>query len=338
MLRDARRAIAGLGSSASFAAGYPGTVYRLSRIAEQFRPDIINIHFVGDQALYFLPLLVRSSAAFVTSIHGAEIEQYPRQMALRRWMLRHMLRRSDLVLSNSSHLLGQARRIAPGLDAKAAVVGNGVGVPEFPCTSRGISEQPYLFAAGRFVEKKGFDVLIRAMAVVAQRMNDIALKLAGEGPELARCTQLAESLGVADRITFLGGVAHEQVLRLMHGAAVVLVPSRQEPFGMVVLEAMACGTPVVATRVGGIPEILMPMQEGLLVEPERPGEMARAIERLVHDGALREAMGRRGRAKVLHGFTWDTVAERYEQAYSRALRTAGHRHRPGQQPGAVDAQ
>jgi glycosyltransferase involved in cell wall biosynthesis len=156
-----------------------------------------------------------------------------------------------------------------------------------------------------------------------QRVPGITLTLAGDGPRLAQCRRLAESLEVADRVTFLGATDHDDVLRRMHEAAVVVVPSRQEPFGIVVLEAMACGTPVVATRVGGIPGILTHMQEGLLVESERPRDMARAIERLLKDRPLSQSMGKRGRAKVLHQFTWDSVVKRYERAYSRALQRRG---------------
>jgi 1,4-alpha-glucan branching enzyme len=186
-------------------------------------------------------------------------------------------------------------------------------------------ERDYIFIASRLVEKKGVKVAVQALATLSRRGKRVQLVIAGDGPQRAQLEQEAHELGIASHITFLGSVPHETVRRLMRESRFVVVPSYWEAFGMVCVEAMAEARAVVATRTGGIPEIVLDGTTGILVEPDDAESLANGIARLFDDPAGADEMGRRGRARVLAHFTWDRMVDGYVRAYGQAMATAEER-------------
>lgn len=184
-----------------------------------------------------------------------------------------------------------------------------------------------LLTVGRLVPRKGFDRTIRVLAAVP----DAELLVAG-GPEQAllaaepeaeRLRSIAEEYGVADRVTLLGGVSREAMPRLMSSADLVLSLPRYEPFGIVPVEAMACGTPVVATAVGGQLDTVVDGRTGVLVPAEDSAGAAEAdravgatVRRLLDDPALLARYAAQGRQRVLDRYTWDRVADGVARVYS----------------------
>jgi glycosyltransferase involved in cell wall biosynthesis len=116
-------------------------------------------------------------------------------------------------------------------------------------------------------------------------------------------------LGIADRVTFRGHIAYGDLPRYYPGADVLVIPSFSETFGMTLVEAMACEVPVVATRVGGIPEVVANGETGILVEPGDPSVLADAILRVLSDDSLKQSMGKEGRRRVLAHFSWEQVSK-----------------------------
>jgi glycosyltransferase involved in cell wall biosynthesis len=146
-----------------------------------------------------------------------------------------------------------------------------------------------LVAVGRLSREKGHADLLRAFAVLAKTHSDIHLAIAGEGPERARLTSLAERLGIADRVTLLG--LQRDVSPYYDMADVVVLPSHSEGSPNVLFEAMTAGCAIVATRVGGVPEIVVNNETALLVEKQSPASLAEAIARLLADRDLRIRLG-----------------------------------------------
>jgi glycosyltransferase involved in cell wall biosynthesis len=170
---------------------------------------------------------------------------------------------------------------------------------------------------GRLSPEKGVDYLIRAIPHISAPCTVV---VAGAGKELPALIQLAERQGVRDRIRFLGKVEHPAVDALYAGARVSVVPSVwPEPFGMVGPEAMSHGVPVVAFRVGGIPEWLMDGQTGFLVEPRDVAGLARRIDQLLHDPALARRLGGRGRQVVEERFTLRRHVDALERVFADAI-------------------
>ncbi|MFA6316147.1 MAG: glycosyltransferase family 4 protein [Elusimicrobiota bacterium] len=169
---------------------------------------------------------------------------------------------------------------------------------------------PYIFCAARLAEYKGVDVLAMAFAEVASRVPSVRLVLAGADHSSKGLFRFLRSLGIADRVVWLGQQSHARVLELMGGSLFCILPSRRESLGGAVIEAMAMARPVVASRTGGIPELVRHGREGLLVEPKDPGALSRAMLRLLSDPGLRARLGRAARARS-RLFSWESAVDAY---------------------------
>ncbi len=183
-------------------------------------------------------------------------------------------------------------------------------------TSTAGSSGPTILAAGRLVEKKGFDTLIDACALLKRRGVAFECRLRGEGPDRARLHRQIRQEGLDGRVALAGWATPSELLEEMQRATVFAMPSRLTPDGdrdglpNVVLEAMACGLPVVATSVSGIPEAIADRQTGLLVEPNDPNALADALELLLGNPGLRADLGRAAADRVRREFTLDVACGR----------------------------
>lgn len=180
-----------------------------------------------------------------------------------------------------------------------------------------------IVSVGRLVPRKGFETLIRALP----RVPGAELVIVG-GPDRAslpadqharRLLRLAEWVGVADRVRLLGGIARSAMPDVLRSADVVACTPWYEPFGIVPLEAMACGKPVVASAVGGIRDTVVDDVTGRLVPPNDPDSLAGAVAALLEDTARRTAMGRAGRERARVRYTWDRVAADTERSYEKVV-------------------
>ncbi|MFC0598262.1 glycosyltransferase, partial [Streptomyces palmae] len=206
------------------------------------------------------------------------------------------------------------------------VVPCGVDTDRFTPHGAAARRGPYphqLLQVGRLVPRKGAAVSIAALAQLPEAELVIAggppIERLEDDPEVRRLRSLARKCGVADRVRFTGGVPPTDVPALLRAADVVLCPADYEPFGIVPLEAMACGTPVVASAVGGHLDTVWDPGTGRLVPPGDPGALARATADLLADRELRLACGAAGRRRVVSRYGWDTVAAATEEVYLGVL-------------------
>lgn len=199
-------------------------------------------------------------------------------------------------------------------ESRVSVVPCGVNPDEFsvtgPAATRGKPHR--IVSVGRLVPRKGFDTVIAAM----QEMPSAELVIVGgpdkseldHDPEAQRLLRVAARQGVADRVHLYGAIARDEMPMLLRSADVVAATPWYEPFGIVPLEAMACGVPVVASGVGGMLDTVVPGVTGTLVSPRSPRQCADAIIPMLRDRRLRADLGRAGRARVRELYTWDRVA------------------------------
>nr|WP_246315864.1 glycosyltransferase [Kineococcus aurantiacus] len=196
--------------------------------------------------------------------------------------------------------------------AEVVVLPNGVVRDAFD--ARGVRGDDVVFLGRLEVEQKGLDLLLPAFAAVADRLPG-RLVVAGDGAGRPAVAALAASLGIADRVVFAGRVEGEAKYALLATALLVAMPSRQETFGIVAAESLACGTPVVAFEIPSLREVVVP-GTGVLVPAFDVDAYGEALAALAGDPATVEAMGRAGRDHA-RGYDWDDVARRQDDLYRR---------------------
>jgi len=281
----------------------PGAVRTLRRAVSEAASDVVLTLAISSYAAYIAALT--ACAPVVLSLEGGEPGgQFTANPRLLRWALR----RATRVVACARSLGAAATALAPDVASRLTVIPNGVDPERFADGPTYSHPRPYLVAVGRLVPQKGFDVLLEAFAGVA---SDVDLLIAGDGPERGRLESLRDRHGLTGRVRFLGTADPAAVAPLFRGALLVVCPSRWEGLPLVSLEAMASGRAVVASAVDGIPDAVIDGETGVLVPPDDPRALTRAIESLLGAPDRRERLGARGAALVRERFTWASVAERY---------------------------
>ena len=239
---------------------------------------------------------------------------------------RRLCREVDHVVATCSDEVAELRAL--GLpEGRASVIPCGVDTAAFrPGRRRDPDGPPRLLVIGRLVTRKGIGNCIEALAA----LPGVELVVAGgpradaleADPTVLRLRSLAESLGVADRVRFLGSVSRADVPPLVRDSDVVVAVPWYEPFGIVPLEAMACGRPVVGTAVGGLLDTVVPGQTGELVPPRRPDRLAEVLGELLADPDRRAAYGHAARQRAVRLYDWRRVVQQTETVYAAQTRAA----------------
>ncbi len=280
----------------------------IMRIASE-KPDVVNLHFAGAPTLFVLIAHWVLHFKLVVSLHGDDIEGLAQHGAFHRWITRKILQNADAVTACSHHLLAEAGQVEPSVSGKGHTIHNGIDLPDIPTTGPG----EFVCAVGRLVRKKGFDVLLQALA-----RTDKKLRLIGSGPEHRSLQMLAAELKLNGRAEFVHVADREGLLPIMAASRLVIVPSRQEPFGIVALEAMSMGRPVVATRTGGLPEVLEGA-DAMLVPPDDSLELANAIEKVLARVEQEPDFGKCNR-NIAARFSTTRMVDQYAALYCSSVR------------------
>src|SRR5215471_4582820 len=269
----------------------------------------VNPHFVG---LELLPLMLlrwlRLCPKVILSVHGADIAEAVKSSGWTRTLFTWMFSSADIVVACSHALAEQVKRFSP--TANVVAVWNAVtATPDSPLAGQ-VNGQ-YVICVAHFVAKKAHDVLLHAFPLIGKERSDLRLVLiGGDGPERQEIISLIHSLGLGGKVDVMVNVPHREVVGWIAHAECLVLPSREEPFGIVLLEAALARVPVVATRVGGVPEFVSDKVHGLLCEPDRPDDIAQAVLITLSDRASTQ---RRTRAFYEHAqrFTWERAFARY---------------------------
>jgi glycosyltransferase involved in cell wall biosynthesis len=208
------------------------------------------------------------------------------------------------------------------------VIPNSVDIDDYKTSKNSDKNElpPYEFQrkiilyVGRLLAMKGVEILIEAIPRILMDANkaDFLFIFAGPG-DVMQYVEKVKKMGVERHCLFLGPLSRESTIQLMGAAELVVVPSFLENCPYVVLESMACGTPVVASKVGGIPEIIDSNYNGLLVEPGSNEALADSISRILKDRSLRNLLSERAKEKIAKNFSWSANMSKYIETYSEAL-------------------
>jgi glycosyltransferase involved in cell wall biosynthesis len=290
--------------------------------------DLINVHYPGDGFALMADLARWLRVPLVVSAHGSDL--LPDAGPSRGNGLRRLLDSADAVVVPSHDYLRTVVDAFPSLGNKIRCIHNGYDEEELSVAASvngSYSSDVTALCIAALIHKKGIDVLLQALAQC--RSNRLKLRLVGDGPLREQLESLTAMLRLSDRVSFLGMKERDEVCRELAHCDLLVLPSRHpsESFGLAALEAMACGKAVVASALGGLPELVDDRETGLLVRPEDPTDLAAALDLLVDDAQLRLKLGAAGRSKATR-FTARRAAEVYEGLFKELVARAARASAP----------
>ncbi len=274
------------------------------------------------RTLYRIPLVVTLHS--MEPLRPWKADQLGSGYLLSTWIEKTAVETADRVIAVSAQMCEDIRRHFTVDPARIVVIHNGIDPERFRRTARhdaldrhGV-RPPYVLFVGRITDQKGIFHLLEAAAKLPPDVQVVLCASAPDTPEIE--VRLRRAVEQHPNVRWINSmVPVEEVVQLYSHAAVFVCPSVYEPFGLINLEAMACETPVVASAVGGILEVVEEGTTGYLVPPGRPDDLAAALRRVLDDPAAARAMGQAGRRRVEARFSWASVAARTEEVYAEAI-------------------
>lgn len=301
---------------------YYSTPRKIMELVEKLKPDVIHVH--GTYLPYsIIPLMAKKYPTVIT-LHG--IVSVESKFSIKsKFLLRNriyellekkaMKQASRLIaVSPSIHKYCLRTGINP---SKVDMIPNGITINDYELGNKDQIHPSILFI-GRLVKIKGVDILIKALPIIKISYPHIKLYIAGTGGQYDKINSLVKKMDLTQNVIFLGNVFGLEKRRLIASTDILILPSRYEAFGIVLLEAMASSKPVIASNVGGIPYIVKNGETGILFEVENIKELAEKTIKLLGDENLRLEMGKAGkeRAKM---FSWDNIADRTIRSYKNSI-------------------
>lgn len=285
-------------------------------IIKKEKPDIIHAHWWIPAGIIGFAAARISKLPFILTLHGTDvrlIETFP-------WLkpLARLITRSAARITVSSEYLRNMWISLTGVSQAAVIkVPMPVGTEHVVPYEKGRSHR--LVAVARLSRQKGIHHLIEACGIIKSKRRVFTLEIVGDGEERENLQHQVHSLGLSSNVTFHGAISHDRVAHFLKSAAMCILPSIEEGFGVVLLEALACSTPVIGSDSGGIREIVINEKTGLLVPPGDATSLAEAIVRLLSDKKLARKLAQAGHDFVLANFSAGRVANVTQSMYHEVL-------------------
>jgi glycogen synthase len=284
---------------------------RLADLVHGFDPQLGHIYHSGPGVYFYLQIPATRFLPALMTLHQTYVTQLLEPDSLRG----RLLRRARWVTACSDSVLRLTRRQLPEITPRSSVVLNSLSMPS-AAPSALPYDPPRLLCVGRLISQKGFDLALRAWARLAAGIPGARLIIAGDGlarPDLERQAADLE----LDSVEFLGWVPPDDVPDLINTCTLVIMPSRIEPLGLVAVQAAQMARPIVATRVDGLPEVVVHGQTGLLTEPDDVDDLTQAMQFLLQHPSIATAMGQAARQRAQTMFDWNAHVGAYDSLYRR---------------------
>jgi glycogen synthase len=292
----------------------PGLTLRVRKgfaeVKRAFRPDVVHIYHANFNSLFHLMTIAAHPAPTLVTVHG----EFPDNVMAPDGIIQPLLVSSAWVTACSATSLARTRRQVPEIVPRSSLIMNALEPP--PVAPAPLTfDPPLLVCVGRLrTNEKGFDLAIAAMPAILERYPRARLLIAGDGPVRAELAQQIADMRLGAHVERLGWIHPDKIAAFMNEATLVLMPSRvPEGFGLVALQAAQMGRPVVATRVGGVPEVVLDGETGVLVESEDVAGLARAVVSLLDDPARAQRLGRAAATRAASPmFGWTAHVDAYD--------------------------
>ena len=310
--------------------GYFTMVPAVKRLLKRIKPDIVNAHYASG---YGTTARLVGYHPWVLSVWGSDIYDFPYKSPLHKRLVRKNLLAADGVASTSVCMAEQTRSIVPKL-SDIALTPFGVDTEFYDSLTTSIADRDIstpitIGTVKSLAPKYGVDTLIKAFDILLKNLSQthpeiekgLKLRLVGGGPQELELKALTQQLGISKRIDFVGRVDSSQVPIELEKLDIYVALSRldSESFGVAIIEAGAAGRPVVVSDAGGLPEVVLDGQTGLVVPKEDPKAAAAAISKLVLDRELRIQMGESGKQHVIDTYDWSACINTMTNLYEKII-------------------
>ena len=304
----------------------------LKQLLQEHVYDCGHFYFAIPTGLLTFRWRAMTDAPYIISLRGSDVPNYDsnaKTINLLHQVLKPVtsaiLRHSHSVVANSESLRELAKESFH--NEKIITITNGVCPQDF-APAKNLRQDDRTVTAlcvARLIRRKGIDALLEAVAKCES--TTVRVVIAGTGPQRNALIEHAKRLGIDNRIRFVGSVNSSEIVAHYQQADFLIHPALVESFSMTLLEAMSCGLPIIASDIGGIPELVEHDINGLLISPGDIPALAKAINRMAESKSLRARFSGASRAKILDQFTWEHITTAYEQQYDSDV-TGAHRDKP----------
>lgn len=297
-------------------------------LIDEFKPDIIHAHAATVPGYLGLMIKNKYNLPLVCSLRGCDINAYPFYDKFSMYLTKKLISGADQLVSVSNALKDAASTLSKP-KRKIKVIYNGCDVDTFVFREEdrsrirkelGILENDKMIAfVGNISRDKGIFELMTALTRLNSKRDYVHLLIIGSGPERRAIQDIVDLYNIGGKVHIMGERLHSEIPKYLSAADIFALPSYTEGLPNVVLEAMSCSLPVIATRVGGIPEVVEEGKSGILIERKNVDALSKAIERLIEDESLAKKMGIHGRKIVENKFSWYRNADEVIQIYDAII-------------------
>ena len=288
---------------------------KISELKITFRPDIVHLSDITPDSLYHLQTAHIAPAPILITIHGLPMFSGNKEFGNNN-LTTKALQSADWIVAVSKATKAEIIELFPSVSSNLSVIHNGLQMPELKPQPIPFSP-PRLLCIGRLVPLKGFDLAIKAFVPIAERYPNSKLTIAGDGPARKELEHLRHELRVNEAVKFLGSVDPQKIPELINQNTLLIMPSTYESFGLVAVQAAQMERPIVATNVGGLKEVILHNQTGLLVNNHDQKSLTENIVYLLENPKIAAKMGKNAREHVSQLFGFDRFIYEYESLYSR---------------------
>ena len=291
---------------------------QITQLTRSFRPDVVHMNSFGPSFLFYSNTVEADAPPLLMTMHTTPGSNLSEWAFGRDGLFKKTVRSASWISCVSAAVLEQARYLMPEITSRSSVIYNGMESPNLSPEPLPL-DRPCLLCLGRLVPDKGFDLAIAAFAAIADRFPRLRLIIAGDGLERSSLENQAASLRIAHSVEFVGWVPPEKVAALLNGATIVVMPSHREGLPTVALEAALMARPVVGTRVGGVPEVILHQKTGWLVPPRDENALAEALLLLLNEPRIAIALGKAARIRAQEIFRFERYVDAYENLYRKLI-------------------
>ncbi|MFC1502487.1 glycosyltransferase [bacterium] len=298
--------------------GYLFYLKKARAIVRELSPDILHAHWATS---YGLMGACSGYHPYILSTWGRDIFDFPRQSPLHKKLLKYIIRKADLITATSRMLTDETKKYVVG-EKPVYTIPFGVDLTLFKSKPKKKKNNIIIGIVKSLEKKYGIEYLIKAFPLVLKAHQNTLLLIIGEGSLKRRLMRLCRRLKIEERVVFTGFIENHRIPGFINKMDIFIIPSisDSETFGVAAVEAAACQLPVIASDIGGLPEVINHDKTGFLVPPRNPQSIADRVIQLITDTKLRQRMGKDARRRVREDYDWSQNSRQMEKLYQTVLK------------------